>query len=321
MKTFFVGSLLMTVVYLLMLPFSQYFTLRWANRELNRGNLDEARVVAEGVQDEWPTFFPARTKALQERIARVHFSRTTGSCRQGDYDVALQGFQLIATLAYPDRILSESKKEEEWCRLQYAQRLTQDGWHEGAIDHLTRLVGSQNGAVRAAALKKVTFVVEHEVDSWLRRGQYMVAFEKLGERERTFGGQLEIAPLFYRLERKVEVRVFGVPLVQECRENPQVSQGKVRVPVSTLSSPYLNGAAKKINFVATNEIKQSLQVLLRGAEQRDLRLEPNGKKELWLEPGEYLVGAFSPKNCRFAPLRTSWRLEPFMLHNFRFVEG
>jgi len=252
------------------------------------------------------------TQAVLERVASRHLDYATTRCQQQKYDDALRHFQVIATLAYPERVLQEASQETAWCRLTLGEHLAKRQWFAEAMEQVVRAMESGNGTIRTAALRQVPFLVEQEVNYWLDQRQYIRAFAVLDERKQRFAEEPEVAWVFPRLEAQLEMQVFGVLLAQPCVERASRRSESNAAPATTVSMQQ-RGVADT-NLTVRNTIPSPLQVLLRGPKDDELRLKPREQKSLGLEPGQYLVGIFSPGRCEVKPRHTVWTIEPFVHH-------
>jgi hypothetical protein len=93
---------------------------------------------------------------------------------------------------------------------------------EAAIEQLLRVINTEQGAVRAAALRQVPVVVGNEIHHWLAPQQYPQAFKQLGQRQANFGEYPETASFFADLGSQAEYEVFGIVL----NGHPKASQAR-----------------------------------------------------------------------------------------------
>ena len=273
---------------------------------------------------------------LVEHIATLHLARATTRCQKQAFAASLADFQHIAILPYPARSLEQAQAEAALCRLEFAKVLTTQEHFEAAIEQLQRVISTEQGTVREAALKQVPAVVGEEIRDWLARQQYPQAFKRLGQRQASFGEYPETASFFADLGRQVEYEVFGVVLTRQCRQSVQplprvekpVKKGTKKPPPKSQGAVIMADApdtgpissASTANLLLRNDTGHLLQVLVRGQERRDVPLAPQATQELQLDPAEYVVGIYSPGNCQVQPKRSTWpiRSAPYSV---RFYEG
>lgn len=252
------------------------------------------------------------TQSVLEKVASRHLDYATTRCQQQKYDDALRHFQAIATLAYPEQVLQEASQETAWCRLTLAKNLAKHQWFAEAMEQVVRAMESGNGTIRTAALREVPLLVEQEVAYWLDQRQYIRAFAVLDERKQRFAEEPEAAWVFPRLEGQLEMQVFGVLLAQPC--GARAARRSESNPVPAVAVSTRQGGVADTNLTVRNTIASPLRVLLRGPKDDELRLKPRGQKSLQLEPGQYLVGIYSPGRCEVKPKHTVWKIEPFVHH-------
>lgn len=255
--------------------------------------------------------------SLLGKLGALHLTRAAKLCQDREYAEALHEFQDISTLAYPDQLLQEVKNEAAWCRLDYAEALLEEQWFAEALEQIMRVMSEGNTTVRTAALRLVPLVVEKEILYWLGRHQYVKAFDLLDRRWSSFGSEPEVAGFFPRLERHLEIQVFGLVLTQQCVDKPAKRYDEKRSPAATVN--FEPGGSATANFTVRNNTPYNLRILLRGPEPADLLLKPQEKKQLWLEPAEYMAGMFSPGNCQVRPKHVSWKIDSFMHHAVEIV--
>lgn len=256
---------------------------------------------------------------LLEELATSHLARATKTCGEQDFSAALQAFQEIDTLAYPEKFRAEAKNEAAWCRLDYAKVLTEKELFEEALGELNRVLESGNTAARKVALGQILPLVEEEISFWLDRVQYVKAFETFNQRRHSFENEPEITVFFSRLESQLQLRVFGVVLTQQCRDTPTKPQRKKSVAVGPVDFQP-SGGLTEANLRVANSTTVGLRVLLRSsAEQSDLQVKAKEKKQLSLEPAAYVVGVFAPGNCLVKPTQAVWKIDPLTRLNVEIV--
>ena len=66
------------------------------------------------------------------------------------------------------------------------------------------------------------------------------------------------------------------------------------------------------NLTLHNNTGRDLQAVLRGPEDRELRLKPGEQQSGSLQAGEYVAGLFAPGECRVYPLHETWQVDDFV---------
>lgn len=261
--------------------------------------------------------YEGEAQHLVEWVASQHLTKAAARCQQKDFKEAFRDFQLIATLPYPAPTLREAKAEAIWCLLDYANTLAGQASYDAAFNQYLKIISSDSGSVRTAALQQVRVAVENEVLFWLAQPHYAKAFEQFRERQQAFGMHPELISFFTRLEGYLEEQVFGVALAQYCLEKPAHVQQQEPVPmmVNTLNH---NGSALR-PLQLHNNTPYILSLLFRGPQQTNLYPNPSEKQRFWIEPGTYLMGVVSP-GCLIKPLRTALAIEPSLSHSVTFYE-
>jgi tetratricopeptide (TPR) repeat protein len=274
---------------------------------------------------------------LVEYIATLHLARAITRCQQQAFAASFADFQHMATLPYPERSLEQARAEAAWCRLAFAKVLTTQERFEAASEQLQRVISTEQGAIREAALKLVPVVVGEDIRAWVTRQQYAQAFQRLGQYQASFGEYPETASFFADLGSQIEYDVFGVVLTRQCRQTVQPLP-KVEKPVNKGTrkpSPPPQGAVimaaapeagpidsdSTANLLLRNDTGHRLQILVRGQAQRDVLLEPQATQELQLDAAEYVVGVYAPGNCRLQPRRSTWTIRSWAPYSVRFYEG
>lgn len=116
---------------------------------------------------------------------------------------------------------------------------------------------------------------------------------------------------FPRLESRVDLSVFGRVLAQPCttkaKEKPRGTQSLPVMAVSAQPADTTDG-----NLTLHNNTGRDLQALLRGPEDRELRLKPGEQQSVSLKAGEYVAGLFAPGECRMYPLHETWQVDDFV---------
>jgi hypothetical protein len=278
---------------------------------------------------------------LVEHAATQHLAQATTRCQQHDYAGALSEFQLVATLPYPDRSQTRAQEEAAQCRLTLARTLAQQHQFEAALDQLQRLSSTERGLVRTAALQQVPSVVEAAVQRWLQQQRYPQAFTQLAQYQHQFAAEPVTASVLADLGSQVEYQVFGTLLSRPCHDSvplqrPPVQMGRQQrgkkatppalphpsgpVRFATALGTSATNNEQTANLLLHNTTSHRLQVLLRGPQSQDVRLEPQATLALDLEPAEYLVGVYAPGNCQVRPARSTWTIRAWAALSVRFAQ-
>lgn len=264
-----------------------------------------------------------------DHVATKHLAVALASCGAQDFGSALTTFQHIETLPYGEAFLLQARAEAAWCRLAFAQVLKTQAFFEAALEQLRRVISTQEGGLRAAAVAQMRPVVEEEIHTWLERQQYLQAFKTLGQRQASWGEYPETVDFFTRLSHAIDAQVLGLDLSRQCAvqaPRPGVPStpkaGKKAVPSTPppqmpgvfLVDPMLEAtlpgtASPASNLLLRNETGHGLQVVLRSPEHRtEVFLAAQATQGLELIPGEYAVGIFAPGNCAVQPQRGTWTI-------------